>query len=84
MSKPRENLNLFNLVEPDHNEINENDVNLIEKGMFLNKLNTKKQKFDEVFYKLDLVNHQLIASKNQSGNNQKFCKNFKFIRIIND
>jgi hypothetical protein len=79
-SKPNDSLNLLNLI--DQVEINENDVRFVEKGMFLNKLNIKRKKFEEVFYKLDLVNHQLIASKKSISKNKKYCKDSYFIQII--
>ena len=55
----------------------------VEKGMFLNKLNIKRQKFEEVFYKLDLVNHQLIASKKSIRKNKYLVYFDKLFNVRN-
>ena len=68
-------LDEYSKVINNNSRIFDNESKLIEQGMILNKLNNKRKKFEEVFYKLDLVNFQLVASTKEFGRKQKYCKN---------
>ena len=57
--------------------LKDDDISVLETGMFLKKMNRWKESFNQRFYRLDLKNNQLVASTKEFRKKEKICKLFK-------
>ncbi len=57
----------------DDIQLYDNDIKILEKGMNLHKMNQSKEDFNKRFYRLDLINNQLVASTKEFRKKEKSC-----------
>ena len=58
----------------DEIQLKDDDIKLLETGMFLLKMKANKEQFNHRFYRIDLNNYQLIASTREFRKKEKICK----------
>ena len=46
----------------DNIQLKDDDIQVLEKGMILKKLNPEKKVFNDRYYRLDMIHNQIIAS----------------------
>ena len=60
----------------DDIQLEDNDIKILQEGMFMLKMNQSKEGFNKRYYKLDLDNNQLVASTKEFRKKEKLCKFF--------
>ena len=57
----------------DDIQLKDDDIKVLEAGMTLRKMNNKEE-FNDRFFRLDLLNNQLIANTKEFRKKEKYCK----------
>ncbi len=57
----------------DDIQLEDNDIKILQEGMFMLKMNQSKEGFNKRYYKLDLDNNQLVASTKEFRKKEKLC-----------
>lgn len=58
----------------DDIQLKDDDIKVLETGMQLRKMKPSKDEFNDRFYRLDLINNQLIANTKEFRKKEKYCK----------
>jgi hypothetical protein len=65
----------------DDIQLHDEDIKILEEGMFLEKMNQTKEDFNKRFYRLDLNNNQLVASTKEFRKKEKTCEYIYYIHL---
>lgn len=66
----------------DDIQLQDDDIKILESGMYLQKMNQSKEDFNKRLYRLDLINNQLVATTKEFRKKEKACK--KEFQLKND
>ena len=66
----------------DDIQLKDDDVKILENGMYLQKMNQSKEDFNKRLYRLDLINNQLVATTKEFRKKEKACKLLNFKKTI--
>lgn len=57
----------------DDIQLKDNDIQILETGMHLLKMNQSKEDFNKRFYRLDLNNNRIVANTKEFRKKEKNC-----------
>lgn len=66
----------------DNIKLKDDDMRILQDGMFLRKLNANKEEFNERFYKLDFNTNELVATTKEFRKKEKKCMKNVFFKKI--